>query len=286
MKVQEELVHLQDNQTFLIREFLDFTLDQPMHQHTNFYELTITQGASGTRIIGDKTTAFSELDVVLMSPGLPHCWSDYGVKTNKGYQRLVVIHFSEQFIHPAQLNMLHFHNVCRALDHSKYGLELKGKSQELALEMVQSIQPGNTLDNYSQILKILDLFGQGNDAFKICSEGYNPTNVQGNDSKIEKAYAFIQSNYTRKMSIEEVASSVNMSPSAFSHFFKKWTYKSFTDFVFEFRLGRAARLLQFTDHSISRVAYESGFQNISYFNRSFQKKFKETPLKYRKKLTQ
>jgi len=283
MKIQEELVHLPDNHSFLIRAFSNFTLDQPIHQHSHFYELTFTLGVSGSRIIGDTTSEFSRLDLVLMAPGVPHCWSDYGVKSTKEIQQLVVIHFSESIIDSNQLGLLHFDSIKRALEWSKYGLELSGDSLHKGAEIMKKMNATSSLDNYLKVLSVLHLFGSKNESKKICSEGYSTLTSQDKESKIEKAYAFIQDNYTRKMNIEEVAAHVHMSPSAFSHFFKKWSYKSFTDFVTEFRLGRAARLLQFTDQSVSSIAYESGFQNISYFNRSFSQKFGCSPLKFRRK---
>jgi len=93
---------------------------------------------------------------------------------------------------------------------------------------------------------------------------------------------YIQNHYSCKLPIEEVVGQIHLSPSAFSHYFKKRTLKSFTQFVMELRLGKAAQLLQHTDLPITSVSYECGFHNISHFKRSFQKKYQLTPLRFRR----
>ena len=84
------------------------------------------------------------------------------------------------------------------------------------------------------------------------------------------------------MKISEVAAIVSLSESAFSHYFKKRTFKSFSQFVNELRVGYASRLLIETDKTISEAAFESGFNNISHFNRLFKEITTKGPFEYRK----
>ena len=57
---------------------------------------------------------------------------------------------------------------------------------------------------------------------------------------------------------------------------------SFINYLKDYRLTMAARLLQSSDSSVLNIAAEVGFDNLSYFNRAFKEKFGVTPLKYRK----
>jgi AraC-like DNA-binding protein len=77
-----------------------------------------------------------------------------------------------------------------------------------------------------------------------------------------------------------------MSPSAFGHFFKKCTNKSFTQFVVDLRLGHASKLLINSNLTVSEIAFISGFNNIANFNRLFKKNKFITPKQYRKNLIQ
>ena len=78
-----------------------------------------------------------------------------------------------------------------------------------------------------------------------------------------------------------MANEFNMSASAFGHFFKKSTNKSFTQFVVDLRLGHSIWLMQNSNKSISEIAFESGFNNIANFNRLFKKNKFVSPKQYK-----
>jgi AraC-like DNA-binding protein len=73
-----------------------------------------------------------------------------------------------------------------------------------------------------------------------------------------------------------------MTPSAFCHYFKKYTKKTFTQYVNEVRVGYACKLLMETGMNVSEVCYQSGYNSLSRFNKCFKKIMKRTPLNYRK----
>jgi len=72
----------------------------------------------------------------------------------------------------------------------------------------------------------------------------------------------------------------NMSPAAFSRYFKSRTRKSFTDFMIQLKVGYACKLLMKEDVSVTQVCYECGFLNLSNFNKQFKEITKMTPKKY------
>jgi len=78
-----------------------------------------------------------------------------------------------------------------------------------------------------------------------------------------------------------MSENLNLTESAFYKFIKKNTNKTFTEIVNEFRINHATKLLVSTDKNISTICYESGFHNMSYFNRCFKSKIGINPLKYR-----
>ncbi len=68
---------------------------------------------------------------------------------------------------------------------------------------------------------------------------------------------------------------------AFSRFFKQKTGSRFIDSLTDIRIGHACRMLIDTTHSITEIAYDCGFNNISNFNRIFRKKKGYTPKQFR-----
>ena len=94
---------------------------------------------------------------------------------------------------------------------------------------------------------------------------------------------YVENNYMDKITIEDIANEVNLSQSHFMKYFKNTMGSSFIDYLNEYRLTIASRLLISSESSILDIAAEVGFDNLSYFNRIFKKRFNQTPSAYRKR---
>ena len=86
----------------------------------------------------------------------------------------------------------------------------------------------------------------------------------------------------QKMTVKEIADRVEFSESHFMRYFKENMGSSFVDYLREYRLTMAARLLVASDATILSIAEEVGFDNLSYFNRAFKKHYGVTPSQYRR----
>ena len=98
---------------------------------------------------------------------------------------------------------------------------------------------------------------------------------------MKKVLHEIHTNYARKLSLDQMASMVGMNPQYFCRFFKRLTGKTFTIYLNEIRIDRAAELLVNTEDKIIQVAGECGFENVGYFIRRFKEMKGSTPSKYR-----
>lgn len=283
MKIIEEHVSLSALKPFVVSIFHreEVHLNYPFHHHSEAFELTLTLGLTGTRMVGDSSLQFADNDVVLIAPDVPHCWQDHGVRAI-GEHKVIVVQFSNLLIPESSLQSDHYTKIRNALKEARYGLEMTSKFKSECVNLMNELTEDNSFENYQKILRILNLFGEEGASQRLCTLGYvqpKPSEEHGN---LENVMKYIQDNYHHKITIDEVAMRINMSPSAFSHYFKKRTLKTFTDFVTELRLGKAAQLLQLHDMSVMQVGYESGFQNASHFNKLFIRKYNISPLKFRK----
>ena len=91
----------------------------------------------------------------------------------------------------------------------------------------------------------------------------------------------LKSHFFRQESISEAASAVGLRRRQFSDLFRKVTGKSWRQYILGLRLNHAAGLLAETDHAVVAVAFESGFDDLSYFNHSFKAAYGCSPLLYR-----
>lgn len=99
---------------------------------------------------------------------------------------------------------------------------------------------------------------------------------------IKKVLTYIQENYREKLYIRNLAELLSMNEQYFCRFFKKAIGRSPMDYVNEYRIRQACRLLEGTSLSVTEICLECGFNNIGNFLREFKKYKKTTPLQYRR----
>lgn len=97
----------------------------------------------------------------------------------------------------------------------------------------------------------------------------------------EKAVSYIENNYGGHISLEKLSVIAGMSRKYFSEYFKKVSGKGVTEFLNCYRIERAAEMLALTDSPVTEIALDCGFNDLSYFIKTFKKQKNTTPAKYR-----
>ncbi len=100
--------------------------------------------------------------------------------------------------------------------------------------------------------------------------------------KLKTVLSYVEVHYSEPISIERMAALCYYSKSYFMKFFRECMGVSFISYLNDYRLEIAAKMLLSGDAAILDIAYACGFENLSYFNRSFKKKYGITPGRYRK----
>ena len=106
--------------------------------------------------------------------------------------------------------------------------------------------------------------------------------TSGRNTVEKEMVSYIQQNFTGKISLREFGEQFHLSEKYISRYFKEHFHITLSQYVTDLRLEHAKQLLQDTDIPVTDVAMQSGYQNVSYFIRSFQKAYAVSPLKYRK----
>ncbi len=99
---------------------------------------------------------------------------------------------------------------------------------------------------------------------------------------VQKAAGYIDEHYQESIRLEDVAAYVGLNPSYFSSIFKRELKISFSNYLTQKRIEEACNLLQASNHSLSDIAAEAGFENQSYFSQSFRKHTGMSPKEYRR----
>lgn len=100
----------------------------------------------------------------------------------------------------------------------------------------------------------------------------------------ENAVSYIENNFARPVALEELAKKAGMSRKYFSEYFKKISGKSPMEYINSYRIERACEMLQYTDLSVTRIALDCGFNDLSYFIKTFKYQKNATPSHYRNKV--
>jgi YesN/AraC family two-component response regulator len=100
-------------------------------------------------------------------------------------------------------------------------------------------------------------------------------------SAAARLIAYIDNSFTSPLSIDSLAAAFHFSPKYISSLIKQATGKSFTDYLTDIRLAKAALLLRATALSVGEIAAAVGYQDPHYFHRIFKRKMDLTPAQYR-----
>ena len=94
---------------------------------------------------------------------------------------------------------------------------------------------------------------------------------------------YIQENYSRDISLDDVSSQVNISPYYFSKIFKEETGENFIEYLTRVRIDKAKELLVDENVSVKEAGIQSGYSDPNYFSRIFKKQMDMTPSEYKAK---
>ena len=107
--------------------------------------------------------------------------------------------------------------------------------------------------------------------------------TSGRNTVEKEMVSYIQQNFTGKISLREFGEQFHLSEKYISRYFKEHFHITLSQYITHLRLEHAKQMLQDTDTPVTEIAMQSGYQNVSYFIRSFKKTYGVSPLKYRKK---
>lgn len=269
-----------------IREIKSRHLNDQFHFH-NAFEIALILKGDGRRIVGDSVDNFTDGDLILLAPNLPHAsYSDkkYHIKATSTRVHALVVYFQPDWFTDQHLNSSDFAPLKDLLHQLERGIRVTGNTHAVVMDYLIKMKEADGLQSFLLLFQLLCEIARSKEYTWLASPGYSNTYNETNIKKIHEVYKYVMENFTDKIALDDVAAIAHMTPSAFCKYFKNKTRKTFTHFVNEIRIGYACELLMNEDLDISRICFQCGFNNFTSFNKNFRHFMKITPSEYRDRL--
>lgn len=210
-----------------------------------------------------------------LEPQSLHCFAglcDSAVPIRVGNELIAFLHTGQILLH--QPNQEEFTKTTRQL--LAWGADVNLKAVEEAYFQTKVFDR----EQYEAMLRLLATFAEH---LAVISNSIEIKDQEVEPKLVSKAKRYIQGHYGERISLDEAAQAVNASTRHFCKIFKSATGITFTDYLARVRVEKAKHLLQNPHQRVSEIAFETGFESISQFNRSFKRVTGQSPTQFRGK---
>ena len=242
-------------------------------------ELVFIENASGTRHVGDHISRYEESDLVMIGSYIPHLNFDYGVKS--AYQK-TVLHIQYDFLKGAMQETPELFGISELFKRAEQGILFGEKAKALIGDRFKKLYVLSPFNQFLEIISLLEILSASKDFTLLHEKPFQNQYNKKEQQRLSVIYDYIDKYFSEKITVADMASLVNLSKEAFCRYFKKMTRLTFIEFLNHYRVNQAKRLLRL-DLNITEVSYASGFEGLSYFNRTFKKYTGDSPSSFRKK---
>ncbi|SOE20335.1 AraC-type DNA-binding protein [Spirosomataceae bacterium TFI 002] len=280
MKAQLLKINTQAEQSFSIRHDKVPVFHKKWHYHPEVELIHIRKG-KGTHIIGDNIDSFEEDDIYIVGKNLPHLWK-YESEGTENYSDAVVIHFLAEFWSESFLRIPEMKKVKSFIEQAERGFKIPRGSENGYGKVMEEILEAEGLARVIKLLDLLNSFSLTDERLPLASIGFSHSYDKVDAERLNNIYQYVLANYQQEISLSDISDIANVSVNSFCRYFKSKTNKTFSSFLLEVRIGHACKLLLNSDLNVFQVCYESGFNNLSNFNRYFKQFTGKTPSQYQK----
>tara|TARA_X000000950_G_C13719928_1_gene579789 strand:+ start:29 stop:889 length:861 start_codon:yes stop_codon:yes gene_type:complete len=244
------------------------------HYHPEI-ELVYIDKGTGKRGVGTHLSNYTNGDLIMIGSNLHHSGFTENFEDGKTE---VVVQFLPDFIGTALSKAPEFQSIIKLFDNSKCGLSFPESVKNRVGDALLGLQYETSFERILTLLRVLKNLAAQKPVF------LNNSNLEelNNNNELKRLFNFVKYNFQSELNLKLASEKVGMTIPAFCRYFKKNTGKTFIQFVNEYRINHAAKLLIETDLDIQSICYDSGFNNFSNFSRFFKLHHKLTPKNFRK----
>lgn len=283
MKTLQFTIPVAHDKTLIVQEDILPHFYPYLHRHHEAQLMWIIEGR-GSLIADNTIHPFQENDIFMLGANQSHVFksnADYFVEDEPKLVRSISVFFNPEgqltsLFKLPELNMLHVF----VKEHGK-GFKVPSEEVKHIARRISLLKEAKTMDQLMHFFYLLRSLCKLSKKLYPLSHAIGGHISESEGLRIGDIYSFIAQNYSKMITLEDAAYRANLTPQAFCRYFKKHTGKTFVTFLNEMRIHEACK--QLTENrceSISRIAYDTGFNSITNFNRVFKTTMGVSPKEY------
>lgn len=255
----------------------------PLHRHLQLELNYLVHGEGLARIVGDSHEEVVTDELVLVGSNLEHQWAQ-PIEFVPHAMEEITIHFAAGLFSQELLSYQPLAKVRDLLKNADRGIFFGPTAIEAVRAKLEQIAGAPTgLDRFVMLIQIISILAESEDYRLLCDENYVHTDLPVDSDRIRRVTEYISRMYREDIRLSDLSKIACMTPSSFSRFFRLRAHMSVSDYIIEKRLHYAAKELAETTRTVVEICYDSGFNNITNFNRIFKSRKGLTPTEYRQK---
>lgn len=253
-----------------------------LHQHNELQIMLIVK-SEGTLVAGDYINRFNPGDLYIIGGGQAHVFRNdekYYRTSTREKAHAISIYFDFKYLGETFWSTTEVKTIVDFINRANGGFKIYGQSKHAVSDHLREIVHQEGFEKIITYFNILKILSESNECTPLTESTITSSLTSREEKRMNDIFEFTFRESGRKIYLQEVASIANLTPEAFCRYFKQRTRKPYTRFLNEVRISKACKILIEKRATVQEVSYETGFQNLSHFNRVFKKITGKSPTNY------
>lgn len=249
--------------------------------HHPVYELTLTLNSRGWRFIGDHIAHYDARDLVLVPSDMPHTWASTAAIDESLPHTALVVWFTREWALKAADACPETAPLRKLINRSGAGLSFPVEAAARMESRLPGLLSESSLKRLHAAQELLCELAD-TEAMPLATQTATSPESSRESRQLARVLERLHQNFDDRIRLEELCKLANLSARSLHRLFVRHIGENLSDYLGRLRIGRACMLLVETEKPISVMASETGFSNLSNFNRRFREARHMTPKEFRR----
>jgi AraC-like DNA-binding protein len=283
MKVLPFNIPVAHDKTVIVQEEILSNFYPHLHRHEEI-QITLVQKGEGTLIVGNKVHNFKANEVYVIGANMPHVFRgapSHFEEDDKENVHVLTIFFNPNGKLATLFDLPELNNIHSFLTNNYSGFRIPPQAFSDIAGRMLSIRYTSQLERLLQFFELLKSLYTLTNLSPLSPDNDINVDADYDLKRMNNIYTYITNHYNEDITLDSIAAQAYMTPPSFCRYFKKHTRVTFIAFLNEVRINEVCkRLTSGLYDSVSDVALNCGFTNVTNFNRVFKSIVGKSPSLY------